>query len=115
SKPEGIPNSEITPSRQSIPGKVRIRFRPFFRVSEFELRIFQLPRGVIRSASVSETEGLGAKPGEAAMEKSESRNPKSERLQQRTNTLLVTSVECEGPMRGARPFPHSTPDTRHFL
>src|SRR5882724_1112130 len=37
---------------------------------------FFLPRGVIRSASVSETEGLGAKPGEAATDKPETRNPK---------------------------------------
>ena len=36
------------------------------RGSTFPSDHFHLPRGVIRSASVSETEGPGAKPGEAA-------------------------------------------------
>jgi hypothetical protein len=36
------------------------------RGSTFPSDHFHLPRGAIRSASVSETEGLGAKPGEAA-------------------------------------------------
>ena len=46
-----------------------------------------VPRGVIRSASVSETGGPGAKPGEAAtFLKSKVQSLKSRVIQQRTNT-----------------------------
>ena len=46
--------------------QLRIRISGFFRISEFELRIFLLPCGVISSVPVSDTGGPGAKPGEAA-------------------------------------------------